>query len=81
MSIIFAIPILMSFPSLAFKERANRWTNRSIGMFFVAFDLAFLGLFVFLWPFFAYETFWSIIYLMFTALVVWYAWTWPKQEA
>jgi hypothetical protein len=81
MSIIFAIPILMSFFSLTLEDKVNRWANRSIGIFFAAFDLIFLGLALFLWPFSAYETFWSIVYLVFTALVVWYAWTWPKQEA
>jgi hypothetical protein len=81
MSIIFAVPILMSFLSLTLKDKANRWANRSIGIFFATFDLVFLGLALFLWPFSAYETFWSIVYLVFTALVVWYAWKWPKQEA
>lgn len=80
MSIIFAVPILMSFLSLTLKDKVNRWANRSIGIFFALFDLVFLGLALFLWPFSAYETFWSIIYLVFTALVVWYAWTWPKPE-
>ncbi len=81
MSIIFAVPILMSFLALTLKDKANRWANRSIGIFFVAFDLIFLGLALFLWPFSAYETFWSIVYLMFTTLVVWHAWRWPEQEA
>jgi hypothetical protein len=81
MSIIFAVPILMSFLSLTLKDKANRYANRSIGIFFALFDLVFLGLSLFLWPFSAYETFWSIVYLVFTVLVVWYAWTWPKPEA
>ena len=81
MSMIFAIPILMSFLSLTLKDRANRWTNRSLGILFVAFDLSFLGLALFLWQFSAYETFWSLVYLVFTALIVWYAWAWPQQEA
>jgi hypothetical protein len=81
MSIIFAVPILMSFLSLTLKDKTNRWANRSIGIFFVAFDLIFLGLALFLWPFSAYETFWSIAYLVFTALVVWYAWKWPREES
>ena len=80
MSIIMAVPIFMSFLSLTLKYPAIRWANLSIGIFFVAFDLIFLGLTLFLWSFSAYETFWSIVYLVFTALVVWYAWKWPKQE-
>jgi hypothetical protein len=78
MSIIFFVPIFMSFLSLTLKDKANRWANRSIGIFFVGYDLIFLILF---WQSPAYEIFWSIVYLVFTALVVWYAWKWPKQEA
>ena len=81
MSMLMAVPIFMCFLSLTLKDKANRWANRSIGIFFVAFDLVFLGLTLFLWPFSAYETFWSIVYLVFTALVVLYAWKWPKLEA
>ena len=80
MSVIFAVPILMSFLSLTLKDKANRWANRIIGIFFAAFDLIFLGLTLFLWPFSSYEAFWSVVYLVFTALVVWYAWKWPRQE-
>jgi hypothetical protein len=81
MSIIFVVPIFMSFLSLTLKDKANRRANLTIGVFFVAFDLIFLGLALFLWPFSAYETLWGIAYPVFTALVVWYAWRWPKQDA
>ena len=80
MSIIFAVPIFMSFLSLTLKDKAIRSANFTIGIFFVAFDLIFLGLALFLWQSSSYEIFWSIVYLVFTALVVWYAWKWPKQE-
>ena len=40
MSIIMFVAIFMSFLSLTLKDKANRWANRSIGIFFVAFDLA-----------------------------------------
>jgi len=78
MSFLFAIPILMSFLSLSLKDKANRWANRGIGTFFVLFDLVFLILFA--WPF-SYETVWSVMYLVFTAPVAWYAWKWPRNEA
>jgi len=81
MSIIFVVPIFMSFLSLTLKDKANRWANRSIGIFFVAFDLIFLSLSLFVFQIVAYEIIWGIVYLVFTALVVWYAWKWPTQEA
>jgi hypothetical protein len=81
MSILFAVPIFMSFLSLTLKDKANRWANRSLGIFFAVFDLVFLGLVLFVWPFSAYETVWSFVYLVCTASIVWYAWKWPEQEA
>jgi len=77
MSFVFAIPILMSVLSLTLKDKANRWANRGTGTFFVLFDLVFLVLLV--WPF-SYETVWALMYLVFTALVAWYAWKWPRNE-
>ena len=79
MSIIFMVPIFMSFLSLTLKDKANRWANLIIGIFFVVFELVFL-IFIYL-PGAVYEIFWGIAYLVFAALVVWYAWKWPKQEA
>jgi hypothetical protein len=80
MTIIFMVPILMSFLSLTLKHPVNRWANLTIGIFFVAFDLIFLGLSLFVWQSPAYDLVLGIVYLVFTALVVWYAWKWPKQE-
>jgi len=81
MSVIFAIPILMVVLSLTLPDRANRRANRSLGIAFAAFDLVFLGMTLFTWEFSAYEAFWSVMYLVFTGLVVWYAWKWSGQEA
>ena len=78
MSIIFAVPIFMSFLSLTLKEKVNRWANLTIGVFFVVWELVLL-IFVYRLDV-AYEIFWGIAYLVFAALVVWYAWKWPKQE-
>ena len=80
MSILMAVPIFMSFLSLTLKDRVNRRVNLSVGMFFVAFDLIFLILTLFLWSFSAVETFWAIVYLMFSVLVVRFAWKWPKRK-
>lgn len=81
MSIIFVVPISMSFLSLTLKYPVNRWANLTIGIFFVVFDLIFLILALFLWPSPAFTILWYIVDLVFTALVVWYAWKWTIQEA
>ncbi len=80
MSIIFAIPISMIFLSLILKDKANRLTNRITGTFFFVFDLVFLALTLLLWPFSAYESFWSVIYLVFTSLIAWNSWKWSERE-
>ncbi len=79
LSIILAGPIFMSFLSLTLKDIANRRANLSIGIFFVVWELVFLIFVYSQAP--AYEMFWGIAYLVFAALVVWYAWKWPKLEA
>ena len=79
LSIILSVPIFMSFLSLVLKEKANRRANLSIGIFFVAWEIFFLAFVYSQAP--GYEMFWGIAYLIFVSLVVWYAWTWPKQEA
>jgi len=81
MSIIFAVPIFMSFLTLTLRYPAIRWANLIIGIFFAAFDLVFLSLALFVWPTTAFTIFWYIVDLVFTGLVVWYAWKWPTQEA
>ncbi len=80
MTVIFMVPILMSFLSLTLKYPVNRWANLGIGIFFVVFDIVFLFAGLFVWKTPAYDTVLGIMYLVFTALVVWYAWKWPKQE-
>jgi hypothetical protein len=77
MSFIFVIPILMSFLSLTLNDKVDRWANRATGTCFALFDLVFLVLLA--WPF-SYETVWAVTYLVFTALVAWYAWKWPGND-
>ncbi len=81
MSIIFMVPIFMSFLTLTLRYPTIRKANLIIGIFFVVFDIAFLILSLFVNQEPAYEIIWGIVYLVFTALVVWYAWKWPKQES
>ena len=78
MSIVMAVPIFMSFLSLTLKDKVNRWANLIVGGFFVLWELVFL-IFVYSQAA-AYEMFWGFVYLIFVALVVWFAWKWPKRE-
>jgi hypothetical protein len=80
MSLIFVLPILMVVLSLTLPGRANRRANLSLGIAFAAFDLIFLAMTLFTWEFSAYEALWSVMYVVFTGLVVWYAWKWTGEE-
>ena len=79
MSIVFTVPIFMVFLSLMLRDKANRWANRAVGSFFAVFDLAFLGMALFVWPL-GYETVWAVAYLVCTTLIAWYAWTWSRSK-
>ena len=81
-AILFVIPIFMVYLSLTLKDKANRRANLILGIFFVGFDLLFLILILFVFPAApAYDTFLAFVYPVFTGLVVWQAWKWPKPEA
>ena len=78
MSIIFVVPILMSVLTLTLKFSLSRWINRIVGIFQTLIILGFwiLG---FVLRSAGYEFVWSTAQLVFTLLVVWYAWKWPKK--
>jgi hypothetical protein len=80
MSIIFVVPTFMSVLTLTLKYPVIRWANRITGIFFAAFDLVFLVLELFVWRSAGYEIVWAIAGLVFTILIVWYAWKWPNPE-
>jgi hypothetical protein len=78
MAIITVIPAVMVFPSLTLKNKANRWLNIIVGLFMVGFDLMFLVSAILTMP--PYEIFLAILYLVFTFLIAWNAFKWPKME-
>jgi hypothetical protein len=77
MSIIFVVPILMSVLTLTLKSSVSRRANRIIGILYAMITLAFwvLG---FVLRSAGYEFVWSTAQLMFTLLIVWYAWRWKN---
>ena len=70
------IPMVMIVLSLTLKKKANRWINIIVGIVFTAFGLisivdSLTAHGVLMWGSAAVAT----------ALIVWYAWKWPKREA
>ena len=74
-AIWMTIPVIMIFLSLTLKYKANRWANIILGIFYTCFML-----YTMLGSTYAYYIFLGIVEVVLTALIVWYAWKWPKQE-
>jgi hypothetical protein len=74
-AITMMIPVAMIFLSLTLKYKANRRANIIVGIFFTGYNLIGLPTYTS-----AYDQFLIIVGLVFTALIVWHAWKWPKQE-
>jgi uncharacterized protein DUF6326 len=75
-SIYIAIASVMVFLSLVLKPRVNRWTNIVLPiLFIVSIAVSAIG------ETWAYFIFLSIMEIALLLLIVWYAWTWPRQEA
>ena len=75
-AIIFVLPVFMVYLSLTLPDKANRWANIIVAIPFFALNLiGELPTYEY-----AYRTFLVIVEMVFLALIVWYAWKWPKQE-
>ncbi len=78
MAILMAIPVFMTFLSLALPAKVNRWVNIILGIFhavvLVSFFVAVPG------ETWAYYALYMIFEAVFIVLIVWHAWKWPTQE-
>jgi hypothetical protein len=77
MAIWMAIPSVMVFLSLVLKANANHWVNIITGII----SMIVLGATFLVGEFSIRYTFHAIIEGVLIALILWYAWKWPKQEA
>ena len=74
-AILMAIPSVMVFLSLALKPNPNRWVNIILGVIYTVIMLITMP------GAWAFYIFLGVVEVVLTALIVWYAWNWPKQEA
>ena len=72
-SILLEIPIAMIFLSRVLKRDVNRWTNIAAAVITILFVIgggsAYLS-----------YIFFATVEVACMLLIVWYAWTWPKQD-
>jgi hypothetical protein len=74
-AITMIVPGAMVFMSLALKANVNRWTNIIVAAFYTLYNLVGVSSYSS-----AYDKFLIVVSIVFTALIVWKAWKWPKQE-
>lgn len=74
-ALFMAIPGVMVFLSLALKPKVNRWANIILGVFYIVTNSI-----SFLTDSWSYFIVLGVVEVALTALIVWYAWKWPKQE-
>ena len=70
-AILMIIPGAMIFLSLTLKDKMNRRVNVILGLFYTGFNLVGLPSYAS-----AYDQFLIIVGIVFTALIVWYAYKW-----
>jgi hypothetical protein len=68
-----AIPGVMVFLSLVLKPNLYRWVNIILGVTYTAIMLITMP------GAWAFYIFLGIVEVALTLLIVWYAWSWPKQ--
>jgi len=77
-AILLLVPLVMAFLSLALKDSANRWANIILGIVYAGIGIVELATT-------ANPSAYSILLeaskVVVTALIVWYAYKWPKEKA
>jgi len=72
MAILMVIPSIMVFLSVTLKDKANRWANIILGIVFFGFGLLEL-IEKITQPYFIVS---GIVGIVFSVLILWYAWKW-----
>jgi len=74
-SVMMAVPSVMIFLSLVLKPNLNRWLNVVFGAIYTLIIL------VTMYGAWTFYLFFGSIEVVLTSLIVWYAWSWRRQEA
>jgi hypothetical protein len=70
-AILMVTPIVMIFLTLVLPQPVSRWSNISVGGFFLLFNLVGLPTYPSL-----YDKFLLVVSIVFNVLTIWYAWNW-----
>lgn len=75
---VMIVPSLMPFLALVLPVRLNRWLNIIFGVVYSLIMIAVIVAFKVGWYFYIM---YSVIEVILTLLIVWYACTWPKEAS
>ena len=79
MALFWLVPLWLAFVSMTVKDSCNRWTNFILGIIFTILNIFHLT------EHLAQPSVHQLLIvcstIVITALIAWYAWSWPKQEA
>ena len=77
-ALLMTLPSVMVFLSLLLNPKINRCANISMGIFFTAIMVLVVATSIDKWMIF--YIFLGAIEIVITLLIVWHAWSWPKQK-
>ena len=75
------VSLTMAFLSLILEDLANRWANIILGIVFTGLNILGLSSTIFVEQRPVHEILTEASKVVVAALIAWYAWKWPKQEA
>jgi hypothetical protein len=75
-TIMLSIPALLIFLNLVLQPQVCRWLNIAWGLFYTALMLLIAATSLSAWR--SFYVYLAVIESILTALVVWYAWRWPR---
>ena len=76
----FWVPLVMAVLSLTLKDKANRWANIVLGIFYTGFFLFELIMNI-ITVAYSYVILMDTSAIVVAALIAWYTYKWPRQEA
>ena len=80
MALLGLVPLWLAFVSITVKGSSNRWVNFVLGIIFTILNIWHLTMHLAEAPS-VHQILIIGSTIVVTALIAWYAWTWPKQEA
>jgi hypothetical protein len=75
-AIVLAVPAVMVFLSILLKPIVSKWLNIVVGVIFTVMMVLIAFTYSEVW--YTFYLFYAILESLITAVIVWYAWKWPK---